>query len=244
MSIRKNLGTRWVATAAALLLAASAQAGLLNADTGFGTGTAVLDEATGKTWLSFRVQSGQSFEQFSPLLGTGNYTDFRLASNTEVTQLLGNHTSGFANTASGISAAFGAFVSLFGPTLRDGLTGTGCELEMTAITSNLLPDVQVFPRSVGPSGARASGSHGIAGFGVRGRTDNSVPCFGPTQFTNESLFGGRLSLDVIQSRYIVFREPSGFNYQALYGASGFNPVLPFNDFDLSPQRPGCWVQDC
>jgi hypothetical protein len=241
MSIKKCLSAGVAAAATTLLMVTSAQAGLINANTGFGANTAVLDEATGKTWLSFRVQSGQSFEQFSPLLGTGNYTDFRLASNTEVTQLLGNHTSGFANTASGISAAFGAFVSLFSPTLRDGLTGTGCELEMTAITSNLLPNVQVFPRAVGPSGARASGSHGIAGFGVRGRTDNSVTCFGPTQFTNESLFGGSLSLDVLPSRYIVVRSNGNFDFNALYASAGYNPVLPFNDLSLPFSSAGFWL---
>jgi hypothetical protein len=241
MSIKKCLSAGVATAAAALLMVTTAQAGLINANTGFGANTALLDEATGKTWLSFRVQSGQSFEAFSPLLGIGNYADFRLAGGNEVRTMLTDHTSGFASNAAGISAAFSSFVSLFGPTLRDGPSGTGCELEMTAITADLLPDVQVFPRAVGPSGARASGSHAIAGFGIQGRTDNSVACGPVTRFTNESLFGGSLSLDVLQSRYIVFRGTTGFDYQALYAASGFNPVLPFNDFSLPLSSAGFWL---
>jgi PEP-CTERM motif len=242
MSIKKCLSAGVAAAAATLLMVTSAQAGLINANTGFGANTAVLDEATGKTWLSFSVQSGQSFEAFAPLLGIGNYANFRLASRSEVSTMLRDHTSGFASTGAGISAAYSSFVSLFGPTLRDGPSRTGCELEMTAITADLLPGVQVFPGAVGPSGARASGSHAIAGFGIRGRTDNSVRCDPFTSFTDESLFGGSLSLDVLQSRYIVPRGTTGgFDYQALYAASGYNPVLPFNDFSLPFSSAGFWL---
>lgn len=242
MPINKRLSAGLAAAAATLFMVTSAQAGLVNANTGFGVNTAVLDEATGKTWLGFQVQSGQSFEAFAPLLGVGNYANFRLAFRSEVRTLLSDHTSGFASNAAGISAAYSSFVSLFNPTLRDGPSRNGCELEMTAITADLLPGVQVFPRDAGPSGARASGSHAIAGFGIRGRTDNSVRCDPVTSFTDESLFGGGLSLDVLQSRYIVPRSTTGgFDYQALYTASGFNPVLPFNDFSLPLSSAGFWL---
>ena len=49
MSFRKYMNIGVATAAVTLLLVTSAQAGLLNADTGFGTRTAVLDEVTGKT---------------------------------------------------------------------------------------------------------------------------------------------------------------------------------------------------
>jgi hypothetical protein len=239
MSIKKCLSAGVATAAATLLMVTSAQAGLINANTGFGANTAVLDEATGKTWLSFRVQSGQSFEAFAPLLGVGNYADFRLASASEVSTMLSDHTSGFGSTAAGISAAYSSFVSLFSPTLRDAGAGTGCSLEMSAITSDLLASVQVFPRDVGPSGARASGSHRNVGFGIQGRTDNSVPCGPVTSFTGFQLGGG--SLDVLLSRYIVPRGNAGFDFDALYAANGFFPVQPFNNFSLPLSSAGFWL---
>jgi hypothetical protein len=232
------------AIALAVTLPTASMAGLINAATGFGANTAVIDEATGKTWLNFRVQPGISYESFAPLLGTGNYTDFRLAFGSEVGEMLSNHIAGFANDADGRSIAFSSFVSLFGPTLRDGPSRTGCELEMTAITADVLPGVQVTPilsgGGVGPQ--RTSGSHGIAGFGIQGRTDNSVRCPGSNSFTSPFIFGGIQSLDVLKSDYILFFSSGRFNYlDDLYRPSGYFPDSSFSDSNLPLSSSGFWL---
>ncbi len=225
-----------LAATVAVMLPGAVQAALINTSTGFGADTAVIDEATGKTWLKFSVQPGTSFEAFSPLLGTGNYTGFRIAGGSEVGELIDNHVSGFANTDDGKSAAFAAFQTALGAMVRDGPGGTGCALEMAGITAEILPSVEVVDR--GTRTTRLSGSHGIAGFGIAGRTDNSVPCPGPTMFTSPAVFGGSQVLDVLSSKYVIIPRS---NYEFLYSTSGFSPVGPFNDFTLPPTSTGFWL---
>jgi hypothetical protein len=233
------MATRFIFAAIfAATLPSIAEAALISTDTGFGVGTASIDEATGKTWLKFSVQSGQSFEEFSSVLGTGNYTGFRLAAGSEVSELINSHVSGFASTPAGMSAAFAAFQTALGASVRDGPGGTGCALELAGITAEVLPSVEVFERtSSGPGPTRLTGSHGIAGFGIAGRTDNSVPCPGPTMFTSPFIFGGSQVLDVLPSKYIIF----GFDFESLYRSAGYNPVLPFNDFSLPRISTGFWL---
>ncbi len=227
--------------ALAVLLPGVSEAALISTDTGFGTNTAIIDEATGKTWLTFSVQPGTSYESFAPLLGTGNYAGFRLASGGEVSTLINNHVSGFGGfggSPAEKSAAFAAFQNALGASVRDGPSGTGCELELAGITAEILPNVEVVERtSSGPGATRFVGSHGIAGFGIAGRTDNSVPCGGLTFFTSPAIFGGSQVLDVLPSKYFVFRN----NFESLYNSAGYSPVFPFDDFSLPRTSTGFWL---
>ncbi len=219
-----------------LLLSASAHAGLINVNTMFGANTAVQDSVTGKTWLKFSTVPGQSFETLSPLLGTGNYAGYRLATRAEVDGLRANHFAEFASTRDGLSAGFLALTGALGvTTLRDGPGGNGCALEFTGITAEVLPGTSVF--IVPGTNQRLSGSHGIRGIGIEGRTDNSVPCGSFTRLTDESIFGGNQVLDVFSTGFVVF----GNNYLPFYLSQGYVPVTPFNDFSIPRSNTGFWL---
>jgi hypothetical protein len=231
---------------ACILVAATvitpAQAGLINVNTLFGANTAVVDSVTGKTWLKFSTVPRQNFETLGPLLGTGNYAGFRLATSAEVGALRTNHFADFAATPAGMSAGFAALTGALGvTTLRDGPGGNGCALEFTGVTAEILPGVEVTPLNssgTGPAGPnRISGAHGIRGIGIAGRTDNSVPCGGPTMITNEGIFGGSQWLDVFSTQTIVF----GTDFNGFFISQRFFPVSPFNNFSIPRSNTGFWL---
>jgi PEP-CTERM motif len=217
------LCTLILSSLASLLITSPALATLVNTTTGFGANTAVRDTVTNSTWLKFSTVPQQNFETLGPLLGTGNYAGFRLATGSEVQGLITNHFATFPSTPAGISAGFAALLgALSVTTVRDGPGGNGCALEFTGVTAEVLPGVTVTPISPGGSRTgpdRLSGAHGIAGYGIVGRTDNSVPCPGPTQITSNALFGGTAWLDVFTTQQIIF----GGNFNPLYLSQGFAP---------------------